>query len=316
MVTDIFTNDASPRRRHPDGARLSYWQAPDGWRLRRMDWPQPEGRPVRGSLLFAGGRGDFIEKYLEALHHWHDAGWNVTTFDWRGQGLSQSGEAGKGPFSFDPMVVDLDALLRDLSSTGSGPHVAIGHSMGGHLLLRTLVDKAPPVDAAVLVAPMIRVNSKPFAEALAPWMAETMCLFGWRDAPVWKVQPGSLGPGSARQRILTRSLERYEDELWWWEREPGLQLGGVSWGWLRAAYRSEAAFTAEKLAGVDVPMLLIGTDRDRLVSPEAIRAAAARLPKAELHIYPDAAHEILREVDRVRLDALARIDAFLAEHAR
>ena len=29
-----------------------------------MEWPQPKGRPVRGSLLFAGGRGDFVEKYL------------------------------------------------------------------------------------------------------------------------------------------------------------------------------------------------------------------------------------------------------------
>jgi lysophospholipase len=65
-----------------------------------------------------------------------------------------------------------------------------------------------------------------------------------------------------------------------------------------------------------VPVLLIGTDRDRLVSPEAVRDAARWLPRAELKMYPDAAHEILREADPVRLDALATIDHFLDEHGR
>ena len=63
-------------------------------------------------------------------------------------------------------------------------------------------------------------------------------------------------------------------------------------------------------------MLLLATDADRLVSTAAIRRAARLLPHATLHVYPDAAHEILREPDDVRLDALARIDAFLDEHAR
>ena len=86
---------------------------------------------------------------------------------------------------------------------------------------------------------------------------------------------------------------------------------------MRAAYRSAAAaFTAAKLRQVELPVLLLGTDRDRLVSPEAIRSAAASLPRAELHMYADAGHEILRDADPVRLDALARIDAFLDEQAR
>ena len=306
----------NPRRAHPAGAILSDWRAPDGWLLRRMDWPQPPGRAPRGSLLFAGGRGDFIEKYLESYAHWHDAGWNVTAFDWRGQGGSQAGTPAPGPFSFDSMVADLDALIRDWSSATAGPHVAVGHSMGGHLLLRALVQTRPPIDAAVLVAPMLRVNSKPLPEALAPLIAETMCLLGWRDEPVWKVPPGGSAPGSSRQRILTGCPDRYADELWWWEQEPGFNLGGVSWGWLRAAYRSAAAFAPARLAGVELPVLLIGTDRDRLVSAEAIRDAARQLPDAELVMYPAARHELLRETDRVRRDAFARIDDFLGRRVR
>jgi len=155
---------ANLRRVHPSGAAFGRWLAPDGWPLRRMDWRR-EGQ-ARGSLIFANGRGDFIEKYLEAYAHWHGRGWNVTAFDWRGQGGSRG--AGFGFERFDVLIDDLAALLADWRERTPGPHVAIGHSMGGHLLLRCLVERRPDLDAAVLVAPMIGVNSAPTPAWLAP----------------------------------------------------------------------------------------------------------------------------------------------------
>src|ERR1044072_7889135 len=149
-------NETSYRRSHPPGARFRTWTAPDGWPVRRMDWPQPDGASPRGSLLFASGRGDFIEKYLEALAHWHERGWNVAAFDWRGQGASQdTGLAFEGfgvvidataapphapasafECSGSPLD-DLAPLLAHCRAETPAPHVAVGHSMGGHLLLRT-----------------------------------------------------------------------------------------------------------------------------------------------------------------------------------
>jgi lysophospholipase len=66
---------------------------------------------------------------------------------------------------------------------------------------------------------------------------------------------------------------------------------------------------------VRIPILLLGTERDRLVDPGAIRRAAGLLPEAELLMFKDAAHELLRESDPVRIEALARIDIFLDAHA-
>jgi lysophospholipase len=281
-----------------------------------MDWPQAPGAPIRGSLLFAGGRGDFIEKYLEAYGHWHARGWNVVAFDWRGQGASRGTIQGGNVASFDMLVDDLAALIADVGRDRPGPYCAVAHSMGGHLLLRTLVERSPALDAAVLVAPMIRVNSAPLSPVFAPWITEFMCRVGRSGFPVWKSAARPHPPGSRRQQILTASAERYADELWWWEQEPGFNLGGPSWGWMRAAFRSAAAFRPSTLSKVEVPVLLIGTDRDRLVSPEAIREAARWLPRAELKMYAEASHEILREADSVRLDALATIDHFLDEHAQ
>lgn len=304
---------AAPRRTRPPDAVFAEWRARDGWPLRRMDWVQLAGRPVRGSLIFAGGRGDFIEKYLEIYRWWHAAGWNVTAFDWRGQGRSRGDIVGGNLTDFTILVDDLDALIADWRATTPGPHVAVGHSMGGHLLLRTLVDKHPDLDAAVLVAPMLLANSKPIPTALAPWVAGLMNLTGFRDRPLARAPTH----GPRRQRALTgASPERYEDETWWWQQEPGFSLGTPSWGWLRAAYRSAATtFTPARLGTVDMPVLILASAIDRLVSIEAIVRAAGLLPRAELKVYPDAAHEILREGDPIRLDALARIDAFLAGHA-
>ena len=308
------------RRTRPSGATFATWTAPDGWPLRRMRWPQPAGAKPRGKLLFANGRGDFIEKYLEAYHWWHQAGWDVTAFDWRNQGGSQR-EPLVRCTSFDPMIDDLAALIADWRSQESGsddqgPHVALGHSMGGHLLLRTIVDRRPALDAAVLIAPMLLVNSAPVPQWIAPQFTDFMCLTGWRDQPIWRAPIKPAPSGSPRQQFLTGSRDRYDDELWWWEQEPIFKGRIPTWGWMRAAYRSAAAsFTADRLGAVDLPILILGAEQDGLVSAAAIRRTARLLPHARLKMYPDAAHEILREDDPVRLDALREIDAFFTEEA-
>ncbi|HEX8622830.1 MAG TPA: alpha/beta hydrolase [Allosphingosinicella sp.] len=308
-------SEAFDRRAIPADARFTSWTAGDGWSHRMLE-RRPAGRaPVRGSLLFAGGRGDFIEKYLEVHDHWLRAGWNVTAFDWRGQGGSQ-GDRPRGWLDrFETLVEDLAGLIEEWRVRAPGPHVVVAHSMGGHVLLRTLADRRPAIDAAVLVAPMLAINSGALPPFAAQWLASTASMLGWSDQPAWQ-QPSPLQrSGSVRQSLLTGCRDRYEDELWWWEKQPGFNLGAPTWRWLRAAYASCAALTPAKLGAVSIPVLLIATERDRLVSAAAIRRAASLLPKAELAMFDEAAHEILRERDEVRLQALARIDAFLERHA-
>jgi len=308
-------SEAFDRRAIPSDARFHDWKAADGWTVRILERRHEDGVEARGSLLFAGGRGDFIEKYLEAQDHWHRRGWNVTAFDWRGQGASQGDRPGGHLDRFETLVGDLAALIDSWRSDSPGPHVVVAHSMGGHVLLRTLADRHPMVDAAVLIAPMLMINSGPMPAFAAQWLASTASLFGWSGQPAWQ-QPSQPQPaGSMRQAFLTGCPDRYSDELWWWDKHPRFNLGAPSWGWLKAAFTSCAALTPAKLAGVKVPLLLIGTERDRLVSPAAIRTAAAQLPDAELVMYDDSAHEILRERDEVRLKALARIDDFFDRRA-
>ena len=303
------------RRAHPPQAKFEVGLSGDNWPIRRMDWPQPKGSEVRGSLLFAGGRGDFIEKYLEPLGHWHSRGWNVTSFDWRSQGESRGDIEGGHLDSFDDLVADGAALIAGWLN-GPGPHVGIGHSMGGHLLLRIMAERQPALDAAVLVAPMIGINSGPLPAWLARPIAQGLTRLGLGRVRVWRQVDSKLTEGPTRRKILTSCPDRYADEQWWFGQQPGFSLGTPSWGWLAAAYRSIALLTPERLRSVPTPTLLLGTERDRLVSASAIRRAADLLPRADLMMLPNSGHEILREADPIRLEALERIDAFLDERAR
>jgi lysophospholipase len=307
-----MVNEARSWRVHPKGAVFTDWRAPDGMALRRMDWPASARGRKAGRLLFVNGRGDFIEKYLETYAWFRDRGWTVTSFDWRGQGLSTGPGAEKAAADFDILVDDLAALIEDWRGRGEGPFVALGHSMGGHLLLRTIIERKPALDAAIFTAPMFEVNSAPIPIRIAPDIADTMYWLGLGNLPMWKTPGSMLVTGGRRNRNLTQDPDRYEDELHWWGLEPSLNIGPPTFGWMRAAFRSRAAaFTPEKLRQVTLPILLIGAEKDRLVSAAAIRETAALLPNAALEMMPNAAHEILRDHDPVRDWALARIETFL-----
>src|SRR3712207_6491912 len=103
---------AFDRRAIPADARFASWTAADGWAYRTLERRQQRAAAVLGSLLFAGGRGDFIEKYLEVHDHWRRRGWNVTAFDWRGQGGSQGDRPGGWLDSFETVVGDLAGLVQ------------------------------------------------------------------------------------------------------------------------------------------------------------------------------------------------------------
>lgn len=302
------------RRCMPSDAAIDMVPAADGWPLRRLRWPAPD-QPVRGSLLFLGGRGDHFEKYLESFADWRAAGWQVESFDWRGQG--GSGRTGTNIRvghidAFVRWIDDLADYVADWRTRSAGPHVIIAHSMGGHLLLRALAEHRIAPDAAVLVAPMLGFTA-PYPDRVGHWIARLMMRLGRPDRAAWKEseKPGSLP--RFRQLLLTHDDGRYADEIWWRARDPGLAVGPASWQWVEQAYASFIGLAgAGRLERVAVPLLALVASADRLVSAAATQRMVARVPGGQIHVYgSESAHEILREVDAVRDDALARIDSFL-----
>jgi len=303
----------------PPQASESRWQAADGWSIRRIDWPAPAAG-AKGSILFLPGRGDFYEKYLESLSHWNGLGWHVTASDWRGQG--DSGRLGNDGVTghiddFSTWCEDLGLLWKRWKAETPGPHVLAGHSMGGHLVLRTVAEGLADPDALILSAPMLGFTASLLPQSVMHQAAKLMKSLGDSRRPAWKWSEAPGQVPEARAHLLTHDEERYADELWWRDHRPELVMGPGSWGWVERAYASMRLLEEPGLLEkVKVPVVIVATDNDKLVGWKPIARAATRLPDCELvHFGKEGRHELLREADPVRDRALAACDAMLARVA-
>jgi lysophospholipase len=298
--------------------------APDGHEIRYCQWPDtPGGVERRGSMLFMPGRGDFYEKYLECFEDWRHAGWRVSAADWRGQ--AGSGRLGGDDLTghiddFALWIDDLAAFWRNWTARHEGPHVLMGHSMGGHLTLRAVAERAldPAPAGLILSAPMLDVVPEVMPLFIKRGLAGLMSRIGDSRRRAWKTneRPGHGVLG--RQALLTHDDRRYADEAFWREARPEIVLGPPSWGWLDNAVRSIQYLQRDGLLeAVDIPVLLMGAQADPLVGFSAIRRAAERIPDCEsLFFGPESRHEFLRETDDVRDRALAAIGQFLDRVSR
>jgi lysophospholipase len=301
------------RRAIPAAAVEGVWLADDGWPLRRIDWPQHD--TARGSLLFLPGRGDHYEKYLETLDQFDRESWNVTAVDWRGQG-------GSGRLLADPHVghiddfatwiADLKAFWSHWKATTPAPHVVVAHSMGGHLVMRALSEKAVDPVAVAMSAPMLGIPTMGVSYAIHHAAVRFISKLGRSDRAAWKEgeKPGS--PLNMRAKILTHDADRYADELFWWKSRSAVKLGPPSWHWVERAVASTRLLNRPGvMESIDTPILLMATTADKLVDTNRIIADSKRLPNAELLIFNDeAAHELLRESDAIRDRCMQAIDSF------
>ncbi len=297
--------DPDTRRSIPADASVAMWDSPDGWPLRRFDWP---AKHSRGTLVVQGGRADIFEKYLEAFTHWHARGWSIVSFDWRGHGGSGRPPCDLARGEFATAVGDLAAVWQDLPR--DRPLVLLGHSMGGFLALRAVVERAVDPDKLVLVAPMLGLKS-PFGR----WSGRMARFLRDRGDPARLAWKTNERPNSrvARQPLLTADVERYADETWWHAQAPAHAPKPPSWAWLAEAFEATASLARDaRLATLTPPVLMLVADHDGLVDGRAAVKVAARLRQATLLRFGrESAHEILREADPVRDKALAAIDAFL-----
>jgi lysophospholipase len=317
IMSIVPENDPWMRRRSlPAGGERLFLPLRDGWPVRLEHWVRRD--PARGHVLFVTGRGDFVEKYSETLHDLVDAGWGVTIFDWRGQGLSR--RIGKTPMhgaspGFDVWLDDLRELITWTTERSGGPVLAMAHSMGGHFLLRHLAAGRGGIERAVVLAPMLGLAAPPLGPGIARRLAALMVKWGRGEDYVLGGGPFEPGvAGSARQFLLTTDSERYRDESWWVGQFPSLAIGSVTWGWLHDAFASLDALWARGVAeAITLPVLALIPERDGLVDSKASRRFVARIPGGETVEYPGAGHELLREAEPMRSDVLARACGFLGD---
>ncbi len=310
-----------PRFQLPSAAIIGRETMPDGASIRTLLLSHEA--PI-ANLFLMTGRADFLEKWADAICALHEQGFAIATFDWRGQGGStRLTDSGAGHIdSFDTWLGDLDALSRWAWGSLHGRcWLALGHSMGGHLLTRWIADPSRhslPLRAAlrgaILASPFYGLGGPVAMKTAALRMAPLQVARGKAADYAWGQAPyGARQQRPERQFLLTGSRAHFEDEGRWAEARPELATGGVSWGWIKAFAQSERALEVAPLEAMDLPVMMLLAANERLVDNRIAMKIAARIAKCERHIVEGAAHELLREAEPARQQALAKIRAFALE---
>jgi len=300
------------------GGEESWFRTPDGLEIRYARW---RARPsCAGTVVLLHGRTEFIEKYHETVGDQRQRGFEVWSMDWRGQGLStrELRNRHKGYVrSFEYYVRDLSQFMELVEKTAPEPRIGLAHSMGGHILLRFLRDHPSTFEKVVLTAPMIDLPLKGVRRIAAQLAAEAVCALGLGGVYVPSVGGFDLDKVEFEGNNLTSDRMRFERCNALIAANPYLALGGVTWGWLKAALRS-IALGHRRAAGArhEIPVHIAAAMDDTVVSNIAISEFCNQSSCRTMDIIANSRHEILMEIGQSRDKYWQIFDDYVSSSAR
>ena len=285
----------------------------DGVNLRFARWHPPPGR--KGTVCLFPGRAEFIEKYFETVRELRARGFAVATLDWRGQGLSDRplDDPRKGHVGdFSEYELDLDVFMNEVVLPDCPPPIfAIGHSMGGSVMMNIAKKGSRWFDRIVLSAPMIELAGM-WGSTLYKTSAKLLRLAGMGTSYIPGGDGTSRSSGPYIGNLFTSDPVRHARAKAVLEAEPALGIGSPTVAWANAAYRTIANFADTNFPSkVRQPLMLIAAGRDNIVSTAAIEDFAVRLRAGSHLIVAGSRHELMMEQDRYRVQFWAAFDAFV-----
>jgi lysophospholipase len=278
---------------------------PSGARLRTARFAPTPGAPERGVCVLLQGNTEFIEKYGEVIGELQARGFIVATFDWRGQGGSSRAVADTRKAhvrDFSEFDEDLATFMEQIvAPLKCAPPLALAHSMGAHILLRTLHDKPRSVAAAILSAPMMAVSTRGTPAWAANLMSRAMNRLGHSEDWVMGMEARDPMRLKFEDNIVTSDRQRWQRAQDLVIKNPDIRLAGPTWGWFDAAARSMAREMAPGYAeAIETPVLVCGAGKDRICLTPATRDFTKRMPDGTYVEFEDSEHEILMENDSIR----------------
>jgi lysophospholipase len=304
----------TPENRLPRGAEVFAVRTKDKFRLRALTAPAL-GPHLKGTVIFLNGRADFAERYFETMGDIQKRGFHVAGFDWRGQGGSQRilKDHMRGHVrSFREYDEDLRAVMESVViKTCPGPYYAIGHSTGGHVLLRTL-SRQTWFKKAIVTSPLLELQYGGWPKSVAFTLAAiaTAFGFGWVYLPGFKKPPFLLR--GFENNALTSDAKRWARDLKTLEEHATLGIGGPTYAWLVATMLSlKDLHKRRRDQGLNCPVLMLLAGRERVVDNRAAHSFAAQMPGVSMVTIQQSLHEIMMETDGVRKEFLAAFDSYV-----
>ncbi len=272
----------------------------------------------KAKAVILGGRTEYLEKYAETAKDLKSRGFNVYSFDWRGQGLSKrplndrlKGHVGDFQEYLDDLSLFIERIVRPQDDL---PIILLAHSMGGHIALRFLNENPDVFDWAVLSSPMIDIK--------APFILRLIMKLMIRLA-IKRGKGTSYAPASEKYYALNKAFpknrftsdyNRFMEDKKIMDENPQIALGGPTFKWMAESLDSIELLASDQFGKkIKTPILMIGAGNDKIVSLDAMDMMTRKLSNCRLIKIPDARHEILRETDEIRSIFWKEFDLFIKE---
>lgn len=298
----------------PAGGAAHWVTTSDGLRIRAGHW-RPEGE-AKGTVLLFPGRTEYIEKYGPVAADLSQNGYATLTVDWRGQGLAarmlKDTRLGHvADFAdYQKDVAALTGLAEQLELPK--PWFLIGHSMGGAIGLRALLEGLE-VNACCFTGPMWGIQIPRGLRPLARFLGSfgPRLGIGGRLVPTTSIEQYVL-MSPFEGNMLTSDPAMYrmmQDQL---AAQPELALGGPTVHWLAEGMKECARLSRE--ASPALPCVTFLGTGEEIVNTQAIHDRMNRWPGGELVMVPGGRHEVLMETPAIRADVMARVTRLFAQY--
>lgn len=302
----------------PPASLEKRFHRPAGWqwgsfkngngRTIRYGYVMPAGAPPVAVAVGLQGLSEFCEKYFETAHTLLARNAGFFMMDWQGQGKSDRhlpDPHKRHSDSFGEDIADFRNFMTGhvVPRAGNAPLAMLAHSMGANIGLRYLLQHPDNgFSCAAFSAPLVGIHA---LKNLPRWVRRGLTagfssflrhayVFGGKG---WTPQTDA----NRAEKQLTADPVRNAVYDSWCLHDPALQVGNVTFGWLRAAESScHRLQTDSGIENMKIPCLFGLAGQEKLVDNAAARRLAARIVNAQVLELPDSLHEILMERDAIR----------------
>lgn len=257
----------------------STFQTLDGLALSAGSYPCPA---PRARVVLVHGYAEHMGRYAHVIEALNGAGFEVHAFDLRGHGRSE-GVRGH-VLRFEDYLDDLDLFLAELPQDAL-PRLLVGHSLGGLLSLRYVLDRPDAFVALAVSSPYLHIATdvhflKEAVASAASHLAPTLLT----KSPI-EAKALSHDPAVVEAYIADPLIFKTFNARWFFEAR-------------------EAQEEVLKRAGeIRLPVLMMIGSADPIADPERSKEVFERLGSADkrLEVYDGFYHEVLNEVGKERV---------------
>lgn len=298
----------------PEGAVSGTITTPDKIRLRFARWPA-NVQPCKGTVLLLHGRTEYIEKMFETVEDLRNEGFEVLTFDWRGQGgASRLLDDPRRGFveHFDQYGIDLETIVsRIMLPDCRAPYFVLAHSTGALVAMLAAPQYTNRFRRLVLCSPLLGLGQQIIPNAAIKWISGAMHLLGLGHTYL----AGGATP-KENQRFagnkFTSDTRRFGRNSDFATHNRELTIGGPTASWVFSACSAmEKAVSPDFFNTITIPTLFIYGSLDKVIDLNVVEQTARQMRSGSSLAINGGKHELLHERDEIRQQALAAFFAFV-----